>query len=208
MQLHSLLYSRYGKEPWPLQSPSTPSVLGDLPNRLQSLRESVYSALTDFVNSQSTELPPCAHCESLQAQLRHRNAELSALKQSLARSKLTHLHTSLPSPLLDDPADDPSDTVSIISEAVPAGESLLEPFSHGSLLAEQFAEAIHTLSPLCETPASLEAFLCSLAVEDLEFLRSVAVEGVRTKPWKRDGESGACTLCGKTFGSFYRRQWA
>lgn len=206
MQLHSPLNSRYGKEPWPLRSPSTPSVLGDLPDRLQSLRESVYSALTDFVNDQSTELPPCAHCESLHAQLRHRNEQLSSLKQSLARSKLAHLHASIPSPLLDDPSEDPSDAVSVISEAVPAGESLLEPFSHGQFVAEQFAEAIHVLAPLCETPASMEAFLCALAVEDLEFLRSVAVEGVRTKPWKRDGESGACTLCGKTFGSFYRRQ--
>ena len=198
---------RYGKEPWPLASNPTASHLGDLASRLQSLRESVYSAVTDLVNSQSAELPPCAQCAALHAELRQRNEQLAALKQALARSKLARQPAALPSPLLEDPSEDASDAVSVVSEAVPAGEALLEPFARDPLVAEQFAEAVHALAPLCASQASLEAFLCALAVEDLEFLRSVAVEGVRTKPWRRDGETAACKLCGRAFGSFNRRQW-
>lgn len=199
---------RYGKEPWPLQYESKPDVLGDLPIRLQSLRENVCSALTDFVNSNSANLSPspCPHCESRQEQLRQRSTQLSTLKQSFLRWKLAHLSSPVPSSFLEDPSEDASDSISVISEAVPPGESLLEPFSPDPLVAEQFSEAIHLLSPLSGSSASLEAFLCALAVEDLEFLRSVAVEGVRTKPWKKDGETEGCRLCGRAFGSFNRRQ--
>ena len=200
------LWDRYGKEPWPLSPAHPTSLTTDLCARLNALRDNIYSALTEFVNGALVESVRCARCEVLCEELKERNEQILSLKSELARAKATHQSSPKPDLLLPESIEDQSDSISVVSEAVMTGETLVEPCTGAHLVAEQFYAAIELLRPLSDAKTDVESLVCLLAVEDLEYLRTIASDGIRAMPWKMDAENRTCKLCKRPFGSFNRKQ--
>ena len=138
-------------------SPAHPtSLTTDLCARLNALRDNIYSALTEFVNGALVESVRCARCEVLCEELKERNEQILSLKSELARAKATHQSSPKPDLLLPESIEDQSDSISVVSEAVMTGETLVEPCTGAHLVAEQFDAAIELLRPLSDAKTDVE----------------------------------------------------